>query len=71
MYHYRVLPAYFQCEVYLQLCTESNSLLDEDAVQRLKASRNTVALESPAYFRAYQPVLDVLKRMDLCQIHFM
>ena len=55
----------------MQFCTESNLLSDEEAMQRLKASENVVALESPAYFKAYQPVLDVLKRMDLEKIHFM
>ena len=40
-------------------------------MQLLKGSRNAVALESPAYYRAYQPVLEVLKQMDLQKIHFM
>lgn len=34
-------------------------------------SKNTVAVESPAYFRAYQPVLEALKRIDISKIHFM
>ena len=38
---------------------------------RLKNSGNVVALESPVYFRAYQPVLDVLKQMDMEKIHFL
>ena len=40
-------------------------------MQYLKASNNVVAIESPAYYRAYQPVLKVLKEMDLERIHFM
>ena len=61
----------FQCGVLVQFCTESNSISDEEAMQQLKRSGNVVALESPAYYKAYQPVLDVLKQMDLQQIHFM
>lgn len=60
-----------QCDVLVQFCTESNSVSDEKAIQILNASQNVVAMESPAYFRAYQPVLDVLKTMKLEEIHFM
>lgn len=55
----------------VELCTESNTLSDEEAIQKLKMSENVVALESPAYFRAYQPVLEVLKQMDMEKIHFL
>ena len=55
----------------VELCTESNTLSDEEAIQKLKMSENVVALESPAYFRAYQPVLEVLKQMDMRKIHFL
>ena len=55
----------------MQFCTESNQCSDEEAMHRLKRSGNVVVLESPAYFKAYQPVLDALKKMDLQQIHFM
>lgn len=55
----------------VEFCTESNTFSDEEAMQLLKGSRNAVALESPAYYRAYQPVLEVLKQMDLQKIHFM
>ena len=55
----------------MELCTESNSLSDEEAMLRLKMSGNVVALESPAYFKAYQPVLDVLKQMNIEKIHFL
>ena len=61
---------YLQCDVQVQFCTESNSHSDEEAMQLLKASENVVAVESPAYYRAYQPVLQVLKELDLQQIHF-
>ena len=61
-----------QCPaVLVELCTESNTLSDEEAIQKLKMSENVVALESPAYFRAYQPVLEVLKQMDMERIHFL
>lgn len=61
-----------QCPaVLVELCTESNTLSDEEAIQKLKMSENVVALESPAYFRAYQPVLEVLKQMDMEKIHFL
>ena len=64
--------SFLQCDaVEVELCTESNSLSDEEAIQQLKTSRNVVALESPAYFRSYQPVLEVLKQMDMEKIHFM
>ena len=71
MYHRICYAVIVQCDVLLEFCTEYNKWSDEDAIQRLKASKNVVALESPAYFRAYQPVLDTLKRMDLQRIHFM
>ncbi|CAI8051442.1 Helicase required for RNAi-mediated heterochromatin assembly 1 [Geodia barretti] len=60
-----------QCEVLVELCTESNTLSDEEAMLSLNNSGNVVALESPAYFRAYQPVLDALKQMDMEKIHFL
>ena len=40
-------------------------------MELLKRSENTVAVESPAYFRAYQPVLEALKTIDVGKIHFM
>ena len=55
----------------MELCTESNTLSDEEAMLSLNNSGNVVALESPAYFRAYQPVLDALKQMDMEKIHFL
>ena len=44
---------------------------DEKVMELLKQSENTVAVESPAYFRAYQPVLEALKTIDVSRIHFM
>lgn len=72
MFRFNVSSVPLQCPaVLVELCTESNTLSDEEAIQKLKMSENVVALESPAYFRAYQPVLEVLKQMDMEKIHFL
>ena len=60
-----------QGTVYICLCSEFNTLLDEECMEQLRRSRNVVAVKSPAYFRAYQPVLDALKELDLDHIHFL
>ncbi len=59
-----------QADVFLQLCSESNSEPDEKIMEKLCCSGNVVAVESPAYFRAYQPVLDALKKIDMGRMHF-
>ncbi|KAL5510865.1 hypothetical protein EMCRGX_G006476 [Ephydatia muelleri] len=60
-----------QGTVYICLCSEFNTLPDEECMEQLRRSRNVVAVKSPAYFRAYQPVLDALKELDLDHIHFL
>jgi len=54
----------------VELCSEANDYPDEKVMELLNQSKNTVAVESPAYFRAYQPVLEALKRIDISKIHF-
>ena len=60
-----------QGQVQVELCSEANDWPDEKVMELLKRSENIVAVESPAYFRAYQPVLEALKRIDISKIHFM
>lgn len=60
-----------QGQVQVELCSEANDWPDEEVMELLKRSENTVAVESPAYFRAYQPVLEALKTIDVSRIHFM
>ena len=55
----------------MQFCSDANELSDEKCMELLKASNNVVAVESPAFFRAYEPVLNCLKDMDIEKIHFM
>jgi len=55
----------------VELCSEANCHPDEEVMELFNHSKNTVAVESPAYFRAYQPVLEALKRIDISKIHFM
>ena len=57
--------------MYIELCSDFNTLPDEECMEQLRRSKNVVAVESPAYFRAYQPVLDALKGLDLSKIHFL
>lgn len=59
-----------QGKMYLDLCFDINPKDDEDIAEELKKSRNIVAVESSAYFKAYKPTLEALKSMDLEQIHF-
>ena len=57
--------------VHIQLCSDFNALPDEECMEQLRMSNNVLAVESPAYFRAYQPVLDALKELDLSRVHFL
>ena len=57
--------------MYVQLCSDFNTLPDEECMELLRRSKNIVAVESPAYFRAYQPVLDALKGLDLSRLPFL
>lgn len=54
----------------MQLWSEANIYPDEEVMVLLKQSENVVAVESPAYFRAYHPVLEALKNLDLERVHF-
>ena len=54
--------------MYVQLWPEANQ--DEEVMVLLKQSENVVAVESPAYFRAYYPVLEALKNLELERVHF-
>ena len=56
--------------MYVQLWSEANSCQDEEVMVLLKQSENVVAVESPAYFRAYHPVLEALKNLELDRVHF-
>ena len=56
--------------MYVQLWSEANSYQDEEVMVLLKQSENVVAVESPAYFRAYHPVLEALKNLELDRVHF-
>ena len=60
-----------QGQVQVELCSEANDWPDEKVMELFKRSENIVAVESPAYFRAYQPVLEALKTIDVSKIHFM
>ena len=62
---------YTQGQVQVELCSEANDQPDEEVMELLRRSENVVAVESPAYFRAYQPVLEALKTIDVSKIHFM
>ena len=57
--------------MYTTLCSDFNTRPDEECMEQLRRSKNIVAVESPAYFRAYQPVLDALKEGDIDRIHFL
>jgi len=57
-------------EMQVELCSEANEFPDEKVMELFKQSKNMVAVESPAYFRAYQPVLEALRTLDINKIHF-
>eukprot|EP00731_Ephydatia_muelleri_P030230 Em0021g753a len=57
--------------VHVQLCSDFNTLPDEECMEQLRRSKDILAVESPAYFRAYQPVLRALKELDLSRLHFL
>ena len=56
--------------MYVQLLSKANDYPDEEVMVLLKQSGNIVAVESPAYFRAYYPVLEALKNLELENVHF-
>ena len=52
--------------IIIELCSEGNSKNDADCITSLaKTSGSILMVESPTYYRAYQPVLRALQTMDL------
>ena len=52
--------------IIVELCSEGNSKNDADCITTLaKASGSILMVESPTYYRAYQPVLRALQTVDL------
>ena len=52
--------------IIVELCSEGNSKNDADCITSLtKTSGSILMVESPTYYRAYQPVLRALQSMDL------
>ena len=57
--------------IVVELCSEGNSKNDADCITTLtKASGSILMVESPTYYRAYQPVLRALQTMDLDTLPF-
>ena len=51
--------------VVAELCTERNSVSDSEALLLLESMNgHTIMVESPTYYRAYQPVLTALQKVD-------
>ena len=51
--------------IVVELCTESNDMSDSDAIIQLShGSAKIIVAESPTYYRAYQPVLKALQKMQ-------
>ena len=51
--------------VMVELCSDCNSISDSQAVMLLASvGEQTVMVESPTYYRAYQPVLKSLQNLD-------
>ena len=51
--------------ILIELCSESNDISDCDAIIKLSlGSGNITVVESPTYYRAYQPVLKALHEMQ-------
>ncbi len=57
--------------IIVELCSEGNSKNDADCITSLtKDSGSVLMVESPTYYRAYQPVLKALQTMDLESLPF-
>ena len=51
--------------IVIELCTESNDMSDSDAIIQLSHGSGKITLaESPTYYRAYQPVLKALQKIQ-------
>ncbi|XP_065842098.1 uncharacterized protein [Oscarella lobularis] len=57
-------------EVHLRFCTEENDETDAVVISRIQESTSAVFVESPAFYRAYQPVLDALQRKNIEEVPF-
>lgn len=55
---------------YLELCSEHNTTTDMEAISLLVWTKGSVMVESPVYYRAYQPVLKCLQDLDVDTIPF-
>ena len=57
--------------VLVQLCSESNTLSDSEAIIRLQQGTvSTLMVESPTYYKAHQPVLDAFHTINAEKIVF-
>lgn len=57
--------------VLVDLCTESNAMSDPEAVRMIEASSgHGLMVESPAYYKAYHPVLKALQQIESQQMPF-
>lgn len=60
-----------QSVVIVELCSESNDMTDSDAILSLYlCDSRTVVIESPTYYKAYQPVLKSLQSTDAKELPF-
>ncbi len=58
--------------IIVELCTESNDMSDSDAIIQLRhGSGKIIMAESPTYYRAYQPVMRALQKMEPEHFPFM
>ena len=57
--------------VMIELCSESNTLSDSEAIVMLEnTSSSSLIVESPTYYRAYQPVLKALQKLNSDKFFF-
>jgi hypothetical protein len=57
------------CELQVELCTKLNGLSDPAAIDTLVGSSCIVAV-SPSFYRAYEPALQALQKMDNAEMPF-
>ena len=57
--------------VLIALCSECNSMPDSEAIVMLQqTTSDSIMVESPTYYMAYQPVLNALQKIDPTRIPF-
>ena len=56
--------------VSLELCSQHNSIQDADAIELLLHSTGAVMIESPTYYRAYEPVMRALQSLGEGEMPF-